>query len=83
MAKKSDKPERMAVFGRVYKAEQAVEALLLEGFEKDHTEMRFDERRCILDSSASRVPPCIRRIALRYNRLAFEIRVGFDGAPCL
>jgi hypothetical protein len=32
---KDDKPVRVAVFDRIYKAEQAVEALLLEGFEKD------------------------------------------------
>jgi hypothetical protein len=32
---KNDKPVRVAVFDQVYKAEQAVEALLLEGFEKD------------------------------------------------
>jgi hypothetical protein len=31
----NDKPVRVAVFDRVHKAEQAVEALLLEGFEKD------------------------------------------------
>lgn len=31
----NDKPVRVAVFDRIYKAEQAVEALLLEGFEKD------------------------------------------------
>jgi hypothetical protein len=30
-----DKPVRVAVFDRIYKAEQAVEALLLEGFEKN------------------------------------------------
>jgi hypothetical protein len=83
MAKKSDKPMPAVIFGRVYKAEHAVEALLLEGFEKDYTEVRFAEKRCIFDSSASRVPTCIRRIALRYKRLAFEIRVGFDGAPYL
>lgn len=32
---KNEKPVRVAVFEQVYKAEQAVEALLLEGFEKD------------------------------------------------
>lgn len=31
----NDKPVRVAVFGRIYKAEQAVETLLLEGFERD------------------------------------------------
>jgi hypothetical protein len=30
-----DKPVRVAVFDRIYKAEQAVETLLLEGFERD------------------------------------------------
>jgi hypothetical protein len=35
MSKVNEKPVRVAVFDRVYKAEQAVEALLLEGFEKD------------------------------------------------
>jgi len=31
----NDRPVRVAVFDRIYKAEQAVEALLLDGFEKD------------------------------------------------
>ncbi len=35
MSKKISRPVRVAVFDRVVQAEQAVEALLLEGFEKD------------------------------------------------
>jgi hypothetical protein len=31
----NDKPVRVAVFDRIYKAEQAVETLLLEGFQRD------------------------------------------------